>query len=257
MNPSASRAAETFDPARLAAEERHVLQIEDGALAIGGRTLWTGLQLRLDPGEFIAVTGASGAGKSTLLAVLLGFVHPTAGRVIVGGHELDQLDVEQWRRRIAWVPQVPGLLAGTVADNVRLGDPDADDEQVRRALRDAGAADVSPDRSIEEASLDLGVKEVPTFLRITLPVILPGIVAAALVVFTLSVDEFVIAYFTSGRTLTFPIHVYSMIRFGVTPEINAVATMLLAFSMVLLVLALYLFRGRASAAPDTPDEVAA
>jgi spermidine/putrescine transport system permease protein len=113
------------------------------------------------------------------------------------------------------------------------------------------------DRSIEEASLDLGVKEIPTFFRITLPVILPGIVAAALIVFTLSVDEFVIAYFTAGRTVTFPIHVYSMIRFGVTPEINAVATLLLAFSMLLLIAALYLNRDRAAAPRDVPDEAAA
>ena len=91
------------------------------------------------------------------------------------------------------------------------------------------------DRSVEEASLDLGVREVPTFLRITLPAISPGIIAAALVVFTLSIDEFIIAYFTAGQTVTFPIQVYSMIRFGVTPEINAVATVMLLFSMALIV----------------------
>lgn len=113
------------------------------------------------------------------------------------------------------------------------------------------------DRSIEEASLDLGVKEIGTFLRITLPVILPGIISAALVVFTLSVDEFVIAYFTAGRTVTFPIQVYSMIRFGVTPEINAVATLMLAFSMLLIVLALYLNRPRQSAQATFLEEVAA
>lgn len=112
------------------------------------------------------------------------------------------------------------------------------------------------DRSIEEASFDLGVREVPTFFRITLPVILPGIVSAALIVFTLSIDEFVIAYFTAGRTVTFPIQVYSMIRFGVTPEINAVATLLIAFSMVLLVVALYLNRGRAGTAAGVADEAA-
>lgn len=104
------------------------------------------------------------------------------------------------------------------------------------------------DRSIEEASLDLGVREIPTFFRITLPVIFPGVLAAALVVFTLSVDEFVIAYFTAGQTVTFPIKVYSMIRFGVTPGINAVATMMLAFSMVLIVLALVVSRPRSGAA---------
>ncbi len=109
------------------------------------------------------------------------------------------------------------------------------------------------DRSIEEASLDLGVREIPTFFRITLPVILPGIIAAGLVVFTLSVDEFVIAYFTAGRTVTFPIQVYSMIRFGVTPEINAVATLLLAFSMLLIVAALWLNRSRPVRVADGVD----
>lgn len=112
------------------------------------------------------------------------------------------------------------------------------------------------DRSIEEASLDLGVREVGTFLRITLPVIAPGIVSAALVVFTLSVDEFVIAFFTAGRTVTFPIQVYSMIRFGVTPEINAVATLVLTFSMLLIVVALYLNRPRQSAPAALMEEVA-
>ena len=113
------------------------------------------------------------------------------------------------------------------------------------------------DRSIEEASLDLGVKEAPTFMRITLPVILPGIVAAALVVFTLSVDEFVIAYFTAGQTTTFPIQVYSMIRFGVTPAINAVATLLIGFSMALIFIALYLNRGRSTPTADVVEEAAA
>ena len=109
------------------------------------------------------------------------------------------------------------------------------------------------DRSIEEASLDLGVKEIPTFFKITLPVIWPGIISAALVVFTLSVDEFVIAYFTAGQTVTFPIQVYSMIRFGVTPAINAVATLMLALSMILIVVALVVNRPR-GAAPHEPAE---
>lgn len=112
------------------------------------------------------------------------------------------------------------------------------------------------DRSIEEASLDLGVREIPTFFRITLPVILPGVVSAALVVFTLSVDEFVIAYFTAGQTTTFPIQVYSMIRFGVTPAINAVATLLIAFSMLLILGALYFNRGRPGPGPVVREEVA-
>jgi spermidine/putrescine transport system permease protein len=101
------------------------------------------------------------------------------------------------------------------------------------------------DVRIEEAAQDLYAGPLSTFLRVTLPVIAPGIVAGALVAFTLSVDEFVIAFFNSGPTsITFPIKVYSMIRFGVTPEINAIAAIVLAFSLVLVLAAFLLSRGR-------------
>ncbi|MFJ9004894.1 thiol reductant ABC exporter subunit CydD [Streptomyces canus] len=91
------------------------------------------------PGETVALVGPSGAGKSTLLNVLLGFVRPAEGRVRIGGADLTELDLEEWRSRIAWVPQRPQLFAGTIADNVRLARPDADEAAVRRALGDAGA----------------------------------------------------------------------------------------------------------------------
>lgn len=110
------------------------------------------------------------------------------------------------------------------------------------------------DHSIEEASLDLGVKELPTFFKVTLPVIWPGIVAAALVVFTLSVDEFVIAYFTAGQAVTFPIKIYGMIRFGITPEINAVATILLSVTMLSIVTATLFFGRRAARMHVVEDE---
>ncbi|GAA3569980.1 thiol reductant ABC exporter subunit CydD [Streptomyces osmaniensis] len=93
----------------------------------------------VEPGETIALVGPSGAGKSTLLNVLMGFVRPTEGRVLVGGADLTGLDLTQWRSRIAWVPQRPHLYAGTIAENVRLARPDADDAAVRLALADAGA----------------------------------------------------------------------------------------------------------------------
>ncbi|MFC3347844.1 thiol reductant ABC exporter subunit CydD [Streptomyces echinoruber] len=101
----------------------------------------TDVSFTVGPGETVALVGPSGAGKSTLLAVLLGFVRPTAGRVRVGGADLADVDPAQWHSRIAWVPQRPHLYAGTVAENVRLARPQADDAAVRRALADAGALD--------------------------------------------------------------------------------------------------------------------
>ncbi|MEW2038660.1 thiol reductant ABC exporter subunit CydD, partial [Streptomyces sp. NPDC005534] len=100
------------------------------------------------PGETVALVGPSGVGKSTLLNVLLGFVEPTAGRVRAGGVDLSEADLAEWRSRIAWVPQRPHLYAGSIAENVRLARPDADDAAVRGALVDAGAAgfvDALPD----------------------------------------------------------------------------------------------------------------
>ncbi|MFS7878529.1 thiol reductant ABC exporter subunit CydD [Streptomyces asiaticus] len=91
------------------------------------------------PGETVAVVGPSGAGKSTLLNAVLGFAAPHEGRVLIGDRDLTSLDPESWRRQIAWVPQRPYLFAGTIAENVRLARPDADDEAVRAALRDADA----------------------------------------------------------------------------------------------------------------------
>ncbi|WP_435240642.1 thiol reductant ABC exporter subunit CydD [Streptomyces cucumeris] len=99
----------------------------------------TSFELR--PGETVAVVGPSGAGKSTLLNAVLGFAEPSAGRILLGGQDLKSLDPESWRRQIAWVPQRPYLFAGTIAENVRLARPDADDPAVRAALRDAGALD--------------------------------------------------------------------------------------------------------------------
>ncbi|WP_225102088.1 thiol reductant ABC exporter subunit CydD [Streptomyces sp. CoH27] len=97
------------------------------------------VSLHVGPGEHIALVGPSGAGKSTLLALLLGFVTPSAGRITVGGTDLARLDPDDWRAGLAWVPQRPHLFAASVADNIRLGRPDASDAEVRQAARDAYA----------------------------------------------------------------------------------------------------------------------
>jgi spermidine/putrescine transport system permease protein len=96
------------------------------------------------------------------------------------------------------------------------------------------------DDSVVEASQDLGANEWRTFRHVTLPLIAPGVIAGGLVAFTLSLDEFVIAFFTAGTSVTFPIQVYSMVRFGVTPEINAASTIVVVVSFVLILASLRL-----------------
>ncbi len=97
-----------------------------------------GLSLDVAFGEHVAVTGESGSGKSTLLAVILGFVVPSAGRLTLGGVELGELDVRDWRRQIAWVPQRPYLVRGTIADNVRLAGAGASGKALARAAEQSG-----------------------------------------------------------------------------------------------------------------------
>ncbi|WP_405150847.1 thiol reductant ABC exporter subunit CydD [Sphaerisporangium sp. NBC_01403] len=99
-----------------------------------------GVSLVVPPGERVALVGESGAGKSTLLHLLLGFVTPSEGRVLIGGVDLTTLDLDAWRGRLAFVPQRPHLFASSVADNIRLGSP-ASDEDVRTAAAAARAAE--------------------------------------------------------------------------------------------------------------------
>ena len=99
------------------------------------------------------------------------------------------------------------------------------------------------DRSLEEAAADLGANTWTTFRRVTLPLLMPAIVSAALLAFTLSLDDFVITFFVSGPgSTTLPVRVYSMIKFGVTPEVNAISTLMLLGSTVLVVISLWLQR---------------
>jgi ATP-binding cassette subfamily C protein CydCD len=98
--------------------------------------------LVVQPGETIALTGPSGCGKSTVLSVVLGLRTPDAGTVRLGGVDLTDLDLDDWRRHVAWVPQRPHLFARTVAENIRLGRPDASDAHVAAALDAAGLAEV-------------------------------------------------------------------------------------------------------------------
>lgn len=100
------------------------------------------------------------------------------------------------------------------------------------------------DDTIEEAALDLGANRWQTFWRITFPLIAPGIIGGALLAFTLSIDDFVITFFTAGvGSTTLSVYIYSSLKYGITPELNAISTMLLVNSIVFILLFLW-FRGR-------------
>ncbi|HEX5836977.1 MAG TPA: ABC transporter permease subunit, partial [Anaerolineales bacterium] len=95
------------------------------------------------------------------------------------------------------------------------------------------------DRTLEEAAADLGADEWQTFQRVTLPLLMPGIIGGALLAFTLSLDDYLITVFTKGiREQTMPLYIYSLVRRGVTPEINALSTALLVGSIGLVALSL-------------------
>ncbi len=101
------------------------------------------------------------------------------------------------------------------------------------------------DRSIEEAAQDLGADEAKTFWLITLPLLMPGIVSGALLAFTLSIDDFIISFFVTGKGWnTLPIYIWSQLKQGVTPEINAISAVLLLFSVSVIALSLLFQRRR-------------
>jgi thiol reductant ABC exporter CydD subunit len=106
------------------------------------------LDLELAAGEAVALVGPSGAGKSTIASLLLRLAEPTEGLVLADGIDVSRIDPDAWRRQLAWVPQRPSLLRGTVAANIRLADPQAGFERVRAAASLAGAdefVDALPD----------------------------------------------------------------------------------------------------------------
>jgi ATP-binding cassette, subfamily C, bacterial CydCD len=166
-------AAEVFDvmetpavpaqavPAEDSRVEPVAVRVEDVRVCHPGRRqpAPAGAALRVAAGEVVALAGPSGSGKSTLIGVLLGFITPDAGRVVieeaVGERYLDRLDVRTWRDRVAWVPQDPVLQHGTVESNIRLGRPDAPREAVERAARRAALHEVELGRPVGEGGSGL------------------------------------------------------------------------------------------------------
>ena len=114
------------------------------------------------------------------------------------------------------------------------------------------------DRSLEEAAADLGASPAATFRTVTLPLVAPGLLAAALLAFALSLDDFVISAFNSGQTVTFPLFIFGASQRGIPVEVNVLATMLFALTVVAMVLVVWQQRRAerlASVQPD-PDDVA-
>ena len=94
------------------------------------------------------------------------------------------------------------------------------------------------DRALEEAAMDLGADEWTTFFKVTIPQLMPGIIAAALLAFTLSFDDFVITFFVAGiGSTTLPLKIYSMVKLGVSPKINALSALIIVFSVILITVA--------------------
>jgi len=107
------------------------------------------------------------------------------------------------------------------------------------------------DQRLEEAAQDLGANELQTFRYVTFPLMMPGILAGALMAFTLSLDDFVITFFTAGvGSTTLPLRIYSMVKLGITPEINAVSTLMLVASMVLVLVSLFLQQRGSNKLPE-------
>ncbi|MFZ0789233.1 MAG: thiol reductant ABC exporter subunit CydD [Chromatiaceae bacterium] len=132
------------------------IQLRDVAFSYpGNRRALNRVTLEIRPGERLALVGPSGSGKSTVVKLLLGFVQPDLGELLVGDTPLRGLDIEDWRRHLAWVPQTPRLFHGSLLANIRLGRPDATMDQVREAARLA-RADAFIDRLPEGYETQVG-----------------------------------------------------------------------------------------------------
>ena len=101
---------------------------ENVSFAYGDRQILRGIDFEILPGQSTGLIGVTGTGKSTIMAMLLGFIRPQQGRILVDGVDLNEIDLESYRRNLGWVPQSPNLLSGSVRENILLGSPDASPE---------------------------------------------------------------------------------------------------------------------------------
>ncbi|MDN3560535.1 ABC transporter transmembrane domain-containing protein [Vreelandella neptunia] len=131
------------NPQRLPSPSRGEITLENVTFTYPGRETpaLNGFDLHIKPGERVAVVGPSGAGKSTLLALLLRFYDPSQGRITLDDRDVRTLDLAALRRAMGLVAQEPVLFSGSVAENLRYGDPEADIDRLRLAAQDASTLD--------------------------------------------------------------------------------------------------------------------
>ena len=180
------------------------------------------IDLRISAGEFLSLLGPSGCGKTTALRMIAGFEQPSEGDVLIAGETVNG------------VPAIAAHVLFNLAVVILI---------VRSRL--AGI-----DRSLIEASEDLYATPLATFRQVTLPLLMPAIIAGFLLSFTFSFEDFIIAFFVAGPNNTLPIYIFASIRRGITPEINAIGAVVLIVSMTLLILAQFILRVGRSARPS-------
>ncbi|NUT40175.1 MAG: ABC transporter ATP-binding protein [Thermoactinospora sp.] len=118
---------------------RGEVEFDDVGFSYGDAPAIEDFRLKVRPGETIALVGASGAGKSTILNLVIGFLRPTSGRILLDGRDMEELDLRTYRRFVSVVPQESILFEGSIRENVTYGMSGVSDERVREALRDANA----------------------------------------------------------------------------------------------------------------------
>lgn len=133
---------EQVQPSTQAPEEPHTLRFDDVSFAYQqedeeAKRALSRVSFEAKRGQKIALVGPSGAGKSTLASLLLRFIEPQSGQILVNNTPLRQLSAQEWRRHVAWIPQRPYLFDDSIAENIRFGRPDASLEEIKQAARQA------------------------------------------------------------------------------------------------------------------------